>query len=115
LAEAHRVGCRWGPLTRTVVRLLLSGEVQESPFEGALSRALGTRPATFRRVGPALELRGALLAGETPAAARRKLRAAVERAARSAGKPVSVVGAREEEGEVPDAGFQWLPPSRDSA
>ena len=104
-----------GALTRTVVRLLLSGEVQESPFEGALSRALGTRPATFRRVGPALELRGALLAGETPAGARRKLRAAVERAARTAGQPVSVVGAREEEGEVPDAGFQWLPPSLGAA
>ncbi len=102
-------------MTHTIVRLLLSGRVQESPFEGALARALGTRPSTLRRVGPALELRAAKAGGETLREARRRLRASVLGAAKAAGTPVGVVGARVEEGQLPATGVEWLPPSRGAA
>lgn len=103
------------PISRSVVRLLLSGQVQESPFEAALARALGPRPATLRRLGPALEVRASQVAPETLAQARGRVRAAVERAAKASGTRVSVIGVRSEEGEVPGSGARWLSPARGAA
>jgi len=92
----------------TTVRLLLSGEVQDGPFEGHFARALGRRSAALRRVGAALEVRAAPLGGETPAGATRALRAAVARASRSSGSAVEVVAARVDDGSLVAPGLTVL-------
>ncbi len=93
-------------------RVLIAGEVQDSPFEGALARALERRKAVFRRVGAGLELKAAARPGETRSAAARALRAAVARASRASGVPARVVSSGALDLEVPmEAGVRVAPPS----
>jgi hydrogenase maturation protein HypF len=94
------------------MRVLIAGEVQDSPFEGALARALQGRPGVLRRVGAGLELKVACRAGETPSSAARVLKSAVARASRASGAPARVVASgMVEGGAFGQAGIRFAPPS----
>jgi tRNA A37 threonylcarbamoyladenosine synthetase subunit TsaC/SUA5/YrdC len=116
------VNCKRGPqgiggarvLARSV-RAVVAGDVQDSPFEPALARALRGRAATLRRVGAALEVRVALRGKEKGLDARRAVSTAIARASSSAGTRVEVLAVQLEDKELPREGIHLLPASLGSA
>lgn len=104
-----------GAMIARSVRLLVEGEVQDTPFAPALARELKGRSASLRRVGGALEVRAALKPRENGERALQAMQAAVVRAAKSSETKASVFVARAEEFEVAGPGTTVLPASLGSS
>ena len=96
------------------VRIFVGGEVQDTPFAGALVRALRGRPTAMRRVGGALEVRAAIVGKETGSQALDKLRKAVVAASAASGSRAWAAGGSLHEAEL-SGGVALLPASLGSS
>src|SRR5262245_40779160 len=97
------------------LKAILRGEVQDTPFAGALASRLRGRPMWMRRRGAALEVRLGLRDGESAADIGDRLQNMVRAAPKASGTRVSVEAVDNLEAEVAQTGVALLPASLGSA